>query len=223
MSSSTESRKDEATILVGNKSTTVERLPSSYQARFQDLRISVASEVDTDAIHQAIDFLSQVGGIQQTLAALIRSIHLLDAPAEYDVSYSDPALPFSVFFSIPPSGRVDTIPRLAESILHEAMHLQLSLVEHFVPLVDGVFVGHSPWQAKPRPAQGLLHGLYVFGVIRQVFDLLRAQGGAFDSYLSRRSGEIGAEINMLANFECALTPVGRLLRQRLICAGRNSK
>ncbi len=87
--------------------------------------------------------------------------------AEYDTGYSDPAVPFSIFIGLHP-GR-DRVPaiRLAEGVLHEAMHLQLSLIEDVLPLVGGsTDLRISPWQRRPRPMQGLLHGLYVFRVIQ---------------------------------------------------------
>lgn len=47
------------------------------------------------------------------------------------------------------------------------MHLLLSLVENVVPLVAGSSeLRHSPWQRCPRPARGILHGLFVFASIR---------------------------------------------------------
>ena len=86
-----------------------------------------------------------------------------------DTSYSDPSLPLSVFVSCPSREERNRVERLAENVVHEALHLQLSLVERVQPLViDGpdeepVF---SPWKDGWRTVRGLVHAVYVFGNLR---------------------------------------------------------
>src|SRR5260370_9947238 len=88
--------------------------------------------------------------------------------ADYDVSFSDPEIPFSIFISVPSQNDRSSVLRVAESIVHETMHLQLSLFERCCPLIDtaSTWTLHSPWKHERRPAQGILHGLYVFHVLR---------------------------------------------------------
>ncbi len=117
-----------------------------------------------------VDRVPQAGEAVRTLVWSISVVAVQDIA--YDVSHSDPAVPFSVFLGLHhPIGSTPAL-RLAESLLHETMHLQLSLIENEVQLVHSAnHQAHSPWQRRPRPTQGLLHGLYVFRVIQ---DWLRA-------------------------------------------------
>ena len=53
--------------------------------------------------------------------------------------------------------------------MHEALHLQLSLVERVLPMVVSNPGGESeqvfsPWAGDGRSVRGLLHGVYVFGI-----------------------------------------------------------
>ena len=98
--------------------------------------------------------------------ALLRSIHIVESVApDSDVSFSLPHFPHSIFLSIPPSDNSDAVPRLAESIIHEVMHLQLSLVERIYPLTlhnADLEHAYSPWLNIRRPIDGIIHGLFVF-------------------------------------------------------------
>ncbi|MYC83367.1 MAG: hypothetical protein F4X19_14940 [Acidobacteria bacterium] len=96
----------------------------------------------------------------------LRSLHVLESPGRgYDVSFSLPCLPNSVFLSIPQPSEHDTTSRLTEAIVHEVLHLQLSLVERICPLVRNDAeqeFAYSPWRDERRPLGGLIHGLFVF-------------------------------------------------------------
>lgn len=120
------------------------------------------------ALTGAVRLLSPVPWAARATAALVRSIHVLETDgAAYDVSYSDPDVPFSIFVGVHPQPVPRESLRMAEAVLHEAMHLLLSLVEDVVPLVAGSGnLIHSPWQGRSRPAQGILHGLFVFASVR---------------------------------------------------------
>ena len=108
--------------------------------------------------------------IHATVTSMCRSLHpLISNDCKIDVSFSDPALPFSIFLSCPPVDTQYRVERLTESIVHEALHLQLSLVERAEPLIVKNTVEtlvHSPWKGERRTLQGLLHGIYVFGNLR---------------------------------------------------------
>lgn len=109
---------------------------------------------------------AKLGPLVPTVELLVRSIHIISSRGPgYDCSHSEPTIPFSILVSVPLGERHAAL-RLAESILHEAMHLQLTLIEEDTDLVTSqVEESYSPWQQQLRPAQGLLHGLYVFAAI----------------------------------------------------------
>jgi len=55
--------------------------------------------------------------------------------------------------------------RMAELIVHEYLHLVLHAAGEVLPLIEGDSAGpdlYSPWREDARPAEGLLHGIYVF-------------------------------------------------------------
>ena len=88
---------------------------------------------------------------------LLRSLHVLESPGRgYDVSFSLPTLPNSIFISIPQPSEPNSVSRLTEAIVHEVLHLQLSLVERICPLVrddaEQEFA-YSPWRDERRPAR----------------------------------------------------------------------
>jgi HEXXH motif-containing protein len=120
-----------------------------------------------ERIVQAVNILKGIPTLFMTVTALVRSIHLIDAgDDDYDVSFSEPHLPFSIFISVPRNDSPSSAIRIAEAIVHEAMHLQLTLVECVLPLV--LYSGnkyYSPWKREHRTTQGVLHALYVFRVI----------------------------------------------------------
>ena len=186
-------------------------------------------EGDANQLRAALTLLDSVDGLTATLAPLVRAMHRLEAEPEYDISHSEPNLPYSIWVSIPPTGATAAV-RLAESILHEAMHLQLSLIETGQPLVaDAGQHAWSPWQATQRPAQGLLHGLYVFAVIFELLEELDkvapsitigdAQAeAAMCSHFRARRRQIAEEISALPDFSAALEPAGKLLWQRCLNA-----
>lgn len=125
-----------------------------------------------------------------SMTELVRSIHLIaSAGEEYDSSHSDPEIPFSIFVSVPTSKGRRSVLRVAEGLVHEAMHLQLSLYEAICPLVDGsVEWGiYSPWKQTKRETQGILHGLYVFGVLKWMWQHVQA---TISSDEERRFAEI---------------------------------
>ncbi|MGZ5486551.1 MAG: aKG-HExxH-type peptide beta-hydroxylase, partial [Nitrososphaeraceae archaeon] len=96
--------------------------------------------------------------------------------------------------------------RVAEAILHEAMHLQLTLIEQFVPMIIETDEKHfSPWKNEYRHPRGVLHAIYVFCVIKQFFELLIKQNISTASiqYLNKRCKIISnqlAEVNGFKNY-----------------------
>ena len=154
----------------------VELLPEVVAERWRSLGLEFASVAEMNeaeflqVLERSIDLIRRVPPLHGTVAGLCRSLHLLvDSGRDFDVSYSDPSLPFSVFVSCPPAAERNRVERLAENIVHEALHLQLTLVESVdtlvIPGLDDAPVS-SPWKNELRSLRGLLHAVYVFGNLR---------------------------------------------------------
>lgn len=207
-----------------NRGIAVEILRGDVLARYVDLGLDFQRAVDIDArlvadrLRGAFGRIAEVPGAAAAVGAVLATLHVLrpEGP-DYDVSYSDPAVPFSAFVGIPGAAQANGDLRLAEGILHECMHLQLSLIEEVLPLVAGTDERlHSPWQGTMRPVQGILHGLYVFRVI-QDFHRALVDGGRGTpeerGYLLRRVECVDREISGLTGLERSgeLTDDGRRL------------
>ncbi|WP_242130401.1 HEXXH motif-containing putative peptide modification protein [Sphingobium sp. Sx8-8] len=200
----------------------LEPLPHAFEVRFRSA-FPETNDVTgvVAAVGAALDQL-RPGGADYMVTGLVRAIHVIEALAPgYDVSHSEPSIPFSIFVSVPIGERHGTL-RLAESLLHEALHLQLTLLEQHAPLVlETDATGFSPWQQCERPVAGLLHGLYVFAGIDQWLTLLDASpltSSEDHIYLTRRRAEIAQEIAAVATLADApgLTPTGRRFARWLL-------
>ena len=158
----------------------LECLPSRAVAELDAVGLSL-SEVDdstvlasTGVLRQAWHLIHSVWPeLSSSVGALVRCVHLLKAPsAELDCSYSRPDLPFSVFVSVPDQGTRARIGRVTEALVHETMHLQLSLVERRIQLVEPLraeTVAFSPWRGSVRNVRGVLHALHVFVVVQRLW------------------------------------------------------
>lgn len=170
--------------------------------------------------------LARVPDAERVVSGLVRSVHVLEpAGPGYDTSHSDPDLPCSIFLSLP-TGEPQAALRAAESILHEAMHLQLTLIEAQAPVVlpSGATL-YSPWQQRRRPVSGLVHGLYVFAAINAYLAELLSQGGLPDdtaAFARKRRSEIHDEIGQARDVvgHDDLTPFGLQFISGLISAVR---
>ena len=206
----------------GDAGVIVELLPAACTGRWRRIGLRFATEADVDemdfmrVLAKSLHVIRLVPPLLGTVAGLCRSIHPLVAPRnDLDVSYSDPILPCSVFVSCPPPTERHHVERLAENLMHEALHLQLSLVELVEPLIrparheKPVF---SPWKGEGRTVQGLVHAVYVFGNLRCFWR--RAASTLPDpSFARTRIGTIDGEMAAAAHFleRDSLTPTGRRL------------
>lgn len=123
-------------------------------------------------LRAAWQLLAGVPAVRDSLRPLVRTIQVLrSSDPEIDVSYSHPAVPFSVFVSVGEDCSLVAALRVAESLLHEAMHLKLTLLEAEVELVwaGSQEVYYSPWRDENRPIRGVLHGLFVFAAVREFY------------------------------------------------------
>ena len=213
---------------------TVEFLSASCRGKYHDIGLDFYSAEEVrnstiiDCLQDAIIVLDRVPTLRSTVLALIRTCHVLKAENDaYDVSYSDPQAPFSAFVSVPPERGAMEALRVAESLVHEAMHLQLTLIERLLPLVKSSNVTFfSPWKGTQRPLRGVLHALYVFRVIDSLFERLLQHypwPALAAEHMYKRRREIGQQISRVRRLNSypSLTPDGSCLAISLIC-GRAS-
>ena len=178
-----------------------------------------------ECLQDAIDMLAKVPTLQKAVATLVRACHILKLEDDdYDVSHRDPYVPFSAFVSVPQKRSTNDTLRVVESLVHETMHLQLTLIERLRPLVhtsDQTYF--SPWKGAYRSPQGVLHALYVFRVLDRFFErLLRFPDWSVASidHMHRRRCEISQQIRDVKTFQdCpVLTELGNHF-VRLLIAG----
>lgn len=201
--------------------TCLEVMAPAVEARYQAQGLSFLSTQEVvgmpkELFHHALSIDAMPATLLASVTELARTTHLLRSAGEgMDISHSDPALPFSVFVSVPAAHERFAVLRLAESFIHEAMHLQLSLIEQVVPMVrNSELTYFSPWRNGYRPVGGVLHGLYVFAVIHQ---WLMSRGSSC-AYAQRRAPEIRDEVEQLMAFPATdgLTPAGAQLSRALL-------
>ena len=209
------SRQTAGCVKFGQRSAAVEILPEAQHAQFPGLSLARAPELASLVVlQQAADLFSAEPSLSGSVGALVRSVHLLEAEPDYDISHSEPSMPYSIFVSVPPPSARMAPLRLAESVLHESMHLQLTLMEAHAPLMTGVAEAFSPWQGRVRPASGLLHGLYVFAVIFQALPIVARALSGGEAFAEKRRRQIAAEVGALGDFSAGLTENGRALMRR---------
>ncbi|WP_455233704.1 aKG-HExxH-type peptide beta-hydroxylase [Geopseudomonas aromaticivorans] len=155
--------------------------------------------------------------LKKAIDALVKSIHVIDAEPGYDVSFTDPGLAFSIFVSVPADNKNADL-RLAESIIHEAMHLQLSALEGEIILVhDEISKVYSPWKKMPRPISGIMHALYVFSSIKQWLEIIKDTPFGHE-YSITRIREIREDLDLLEYGNCydSLTDSGKFIFKKMI-------
>lgn len=171
-------------------------------------------------IEEALVIINHVPSLMSTVAGLVRSLHVIKPlDDDHDMSFSEPHVPFSIFVSVPEKRIANDALRVAEAIVHEAMHLQLTLVDAALPLVSSTNERYfSPWRDEYRSAEGLVHALYVFRVIdRFMKELSQSNNNHAGGYVSGRRREIAEETNQTVSFQsCSeLTPIGPAFIRRL--------
>ena len=209
----------------------IELLEGSAGCRYENLGLifvrgdEIANTTTLDCIRDAMSALAHVPSLRDTIIQLVKVVHIVqsDGP-DYDVSHSDPQVPFSIFLSIPKQRSAIDSLRVAEAIVHESMHLQLTLVEQLVGLAEEtshrVF---SPWKAEYRSIGGIIQGFYVFQVISNFYNELLAlpfYRGTPSYYMQKRIDSINEEIHELniSNTQSSLSKHGTLLLSRLLAS-----
>lgn len=174
-------------------------------------------------VQKAIAILDIIPEISSFITHIIRSIQILNVGSpDVDISYSHPDIPFSIFISVCEESSTISYIRTAESILHEAMHLLLTLIENSMPMVNSnkLQVYYSPWRNEERPVRGVLHGLFVFKAISNFYTSIEKkliEKSTLD-YIKERIVQISHEISLLREFPNALglTLEGRALVSKLL-------
>ena len=161
-------------------------------------------EETVSKVKLALNLFKHVPSLHESIFELVRSIQIVRQPdADVDISHSDPQIPFSIFISICRDKSEISNLRVAESILHEAMHLKLTLLESVFPIVEenNSETYYSPWRNKQRPLRGVFHGIFVFRAIYDFFTLLQ-EGDHIVSikYIEKRKREISEEFHHLKDF-----------------------
>lgn len=207
----------------------IETLPANDRHKYQEMGLTFYSRAELttptifDCLQDAVHILARVPTLQKTVGSLVGVCHILKPDDDdYDVSHSDPYVPFSIFVSIPQQRKANCELRVAESIVHEAMHLQLTLLEQALPMIcpsDDTYF--SPWKGELRSPQGILHALYVFRVIDQFLEqLLTLSIWSSESvdYMRNRRIKIEQQIRGIEAFVgCpALTTAGICFVRRLL-------
>ena len=223
----TAERLELATLDLGNSlECRIEELPARSRVRYERSGLvflgSLFNNTHIAAVRSALSLIALVPRLYATVAAYLRTLHVLQAPGtDFDVSHSDPEVPFSIFVSIP-SGERESKLRLAESIIHECMHLQLTMIEAELPLVcDRNVLVFSPWQQRARPLRGVLHGLYVFTAIDTYLKALHS-GHSLTAdekmFVAKRRDQIAQEVAQVADLASVegLTNEGGVLVGQLL-------
>ena len=163
------------------------------------------SKHSIDKVKRALDFFKKIPELEDFIITIVQSIQLLKSEDdETDISYSHPDVPFSIFVSICERNSEIADLRVAESILHEAMHLLLTLIEGVVPLVllDSKAVYYSPWRDEERPIRGVLHGMFVFKGILDFYKISNSKSTdqQTTNFLNERILAIEGQIAILTEF-----------------------
>ena len=216
-----------------NNKTSVELLPKNIADEYKESGITFYKSDELfegktpnellNCVSDALNIIHKVPSLFATIITLVKSVHLIKPEFDdYDVSFSEPHIPFSIFISSPRQNNEVNVLRVAEAIIHEAMHLQLTLIEKVTPLVaSAVSQYYSPWRNDLRNIGGMLHALYVFRVIECFFqDLVRQDIFAkrITEYLNERRKEIccqANEVQYLADCQ-ELTLLGNKLVKNLM-------
>jgi HEXXH motif-containing protein len=171
-------------------------------------------------IEEALALISQVSSLMRTIATLVRSLHVIKpADEDHDVSFSEPHVPFSIFVSVSEKRIANDALRVAEAIVHEAMHLQLTLFEKLILLAEpGGRKYYSPWKKEYRDCRGVLHALYVFAVIDRFLGQAITAGSEDNALRRIRRDEISKQISQVQFVPDSsdLTALGASLARKLI-------
>jgi len=162
------------------------------------------------------------------LDAFADTVSVIVPLAQHDdadfVSVTTPAAFGAIATSWPPDPVM-----MAEMLIHEFQHLKLAAVIDMVPLVapgGSESLVYAPWRQDPRPASGLLQGIYAHVAIARFWDAQRELEDDPDARLraqvlyERWRPTIEPAARTLLGVEGCLTPDGAWFARELLEQGR---
>lgn len=196
-----------------------------YKEHFlKPVKINLDSKEIFQKIKSAMAVFKHVESLQSIILNIVKSIQIIQSDhSDSDTSYSHPDIPFSIFISVCEETSVISDLRVAESILHESMHLFLTLIENQCALIvcETKEVFFSPWRDENRPVRGVLHGMFVFSAIRNFYIELISTNSFLClehlDFINFRIKEITKEIKQLDGFQFSngLTSLGKSFASKL--------
>ena len=114
--------------------------------------------------------------LAEALAVGVTSLVPLPVGDGWDTRSASTGDAFGAIMCSPPPDAIT----LAVSLAHEFMHIKLGGLMHLVPLTNGPGRPrhYAPWRDDPRPAGGLLQGVYAFAGIAMFWRAQLRQHGA---------------------------------------------
>ncbi len=181
----------------------LQRLPFAVSKLWESVGLKLDYEYNQDLTLEQLNlvlcYIRKIdpNSFYQSVEILVKSVHILESKDAFtDVSYTDPDLPFTVFINIPNYKCKNWLERAVENIIHETMHLQLSLLEDKYDLyLDSNRKTYSPWKDAFRDSKGLLHALYVFANLQHFWQEVYNKRKC--SFAARRIEEIESEKNLI--------------------------
>jgi|APLak6261661343_1056028.scaffolds.fasta_scaffold03021_2 HEXXH motif-containing protein len=208
----------------------IESLPPSLFFLAEDqgasLKIMQPNEINETAavLRDALKVIDLAAPVfTAAIGGLLRSVHILNTHhPDFDVSFTLPELPHSIFLSVPSAFEDHAVVRTAEAMIHEVLHLQLALVERQEPLTHAdsqIEFTYAPWRDEERPISGVIHGLFVFWGIEFFYShYLKSADPQSLPFIKDRILQIAGQRNCIVQPEKfkSLTPFGLDLLQRLL-------
>ena len=181
----------------------LQKLPDYMSNTWSDIGINLDQRYDIEKsmlqIKDAFEYISKYDKDYMGFytKSLVKSIHLLKTDNDFnDTSFSDPNLPYTIFINLPDIHLKNWIERTVENLIHETMHLQLSLLEKkydFYLLTDKKI--YSPWKDEPRNNKGILHAIYVFWHLKKFWE--KVFSSEKNSFSKQRIEKIQEQLNLI--------------------------
>jgi hypothetical protein len=104
------------------------QLRADLQSAGLDFLEDITAPAVTQILEHSVAVLTRVPDLHDQISDVVRFLYILNAEPGYDVSHSEPRWRTAIFASLPDQEGLIGALRLAESIIHEAMHLTLKSV-----------------------------------------------------------------------------------------------
>jgi uncharacterized protein len=185
---------------------------------FDDEHAAVACELGRDAFALIDAWRPRLAAEMELLSRDVLFIQDLTAHRDKVVSFSDDSAPGALYCSMRRSDGPISAVDLADSLVHEHRHQKLYLLDRFVPVVsrDRPLVS-SPWREDLRPPSGLLHAVFVFVELLELWRHIAAGDGPSHVRASREISTITGRLRtaFATLRQVALTEGGKRLVRSL--------